>query len=95
MKTIRPLLAVFAVMAFAPIDATPAAAQTATCRPWCVHYGGGGRGGGTNCGFISFEQCMWTAQGSDICMPNGACPPSGRGGGQGYDNWGQGERRRR
>ena len=28
--------------------------ETYPCRPWCVHYGGGGpRGGGTNCGFTS------------------------------------------
>jgi Protein of unknown function (DUF3551) len=30
--------------------------------PWCAYYGGK-EGGGTNCGFISFEQCMATARG--------------------------------
>ena len=30
--------------------------------PWCAHYGGRG-GGGTNCGFYSFQQCMATIWG--------------------------------
>jgi len=77
MTTIRVLVAALAFAALAPIDATPAAAQTATCRPWCVHYSGRG-GGGTNCGFVSLEQCRQTAQGSDVCLPNGACPPRPR-----------------
>jgi hypothetical protein len=70
--------------------ASKTAAQTAPCRPWCVQYGAGG--GGTNCGFVSLEQCSWTAQGSDICLPNGACPPGTRGG---YDDSSRRERRRR
>jgi len=24
--------------------------------PWCAYYSGGDDGGGTNCGFITFEQ---------------------------------------
>jgi hypothetical protein len=71
----RAHLIAVVLIALAPLDAEPAAAQTATCRPWCVHFGGRDGGGGTNCGFISFEQCRQTAQGSDVCMPNGACPP--------------------
>jgi hypothetical protein len=92
MTLIRALSAGLALAALAPIEATPAAAQTATCRPWCVYYSGG-RGGGTNCGFITYEQCMWTAQGGDVCMPNGFCPPQpgARGAPPGYDN---GSRRR-
>ena len=31
--------------------------------PWCAIYSGGAVSGGTNCGFISFEQCMATAFG--------------------------------
>jgi hypothetical protein len=82
--------AVAAALAFATLTAAgiaAAGAETAACRPWCVLYGGiGGGGGGTNCGFISREQCMWTAQGSDVCMPNPAClPQNGVGTGQGYD----------
>jgi hypothetical protein len=90
MNMTRPLLAGLALAALAPIDASSAVAE-ANCRPWCVHYGGGGRGGGTNCGFISREQCMWTAQGNDVCLVNQLCPPQGsRDGWQGYD-----DRRRR
>ena len=28
--------------------------------PWCANYGGGG----TNCGFVSFEQCLTTISGN-------------------------------
>ena len=31
--------------------------------PWCALYDSGSDGGGTNCGFTSFEQCMATARG--------------------------------
>jgi hypothetical protein len=31
--------------------------------PWCATYSEGGAGGGTNCGFTTFEQCMATASG--------------------------------
>jgi hypothetical protein len=32
--------------------------------PWCAYYGGGDfGGGGTNCGFTTFEQCMTTLSG--------------------------------
>jgi hypothetical protein len=30
--------------------------------PWCAYYGGG-RGGGTNCGFTTFDQCMANVSG--------------------------------
>ncbi len=41
---------------------TPAKAQN---YPWCEYLGGGmGGGGGRNCGFISFEQCMESARGN-------------------------------
>jgi hypothetical protein len=67
-----------AVLTLAALGTTTADAQTSQCRPWCVHYGGGGTaGGGTNCGFTSYEQCMWTAQGGDICMVNQLCLPQG------------------
>ena len=39
--------------------------------PWCAYYSGGDDGGGTNCGFITFEQCMATARGlGSNCQPN-------------------------
>ena len=31
--------------------------------PWCAYYSGGRSGGGTNCGFTSFEQCKTTVSG--------------------------------
>lgn len=39
------------------IDIVPSTAET--YRPWCSQYSG--RGGGRNCSFASFEQCMMTA----------------------------------
>jgi len=46
--------------------------------PWCAIYSGKA-GGGTNCGFISFEQCMDTARGlGSFCQPNTQyVPPPG------------------
>jgi hypothetical protein len=46
--------------------------------PWCAYYSGG-RGGATNCGFISFDQCMATVSGiGGICMRNTQfVPPPG------------------
>ncbi len=95
MTLVRALGAALTRVALIPIGIAPAAAEIAPCRPWCIHYGGiGGGGGGTNCGFISLEQCRQTVQGSDVCLPNPAClPPSGQGGRQGDS--GQGERGRR
>jgi Protein of unknown function (DUF3551) len=47
--------------------------------PWCAIYGGGSAGGGTNCGFVTFEQCMETARGlGSLCQPNTQfVPPPG------------------
>ena len=47
--------------------------------PWCAIYSGGMGGGGTNCGFITFEQCMGTARGlGSFCQPNTQyVPPPG------------------
>ena len=39
--------------------------------PWCALYDSGADGGGTNCGFTAFEQCMATARGlGNNCQPN-------------------------
>jgi hypothetical protein len=39
--------------------------------PWCAIYSGGMGGGGTNCGFTTFQQCMDTARGlGSFCQPN-------------------------
>jgi hypothetical protein len=75
MTLIRSLLVALPLMALVlMMDTAPADAQTATCRPWCRERSGGG----TNCGYVSFEQCMWASQGADVCLPNGACLPPGR-----------------
>jgi Protein of unknown function (DUF3551) len=39
--------------------------------PWCAIYSGGMGGGGTNCGFTTFQQSMDTARGlGSNCQPN-------------------------
>jgi hypothetical protein len=38
----------------------PAQAQN---YPWCAYYGGVMGGGGTNCGFSTFQQCQATVSG--------------------------------
>jgi len=39
--------------------------------PWCLYYGGSGNGGGKNCGFSTFEQCLATSRGNGgICSQN-------------------------
>jgi hypothetical protein len=55
---------------------TPTKAQN---YPWCAIYSGGAVGGGTNCGFTTFEQCMETARGlGSLCQPNTQYqPPAG------------------
>ena len=54
-----------AVLAAALLTATtlltPTAGQAQT-YPWCAQYGGLG-GGGRNCGFVSYEQCLATIHG--------------------------------
>ncbi len=43
---------------------------TASAAPWCTEYGGG-KGGGTNCGFYSYQQCMANAWGNGgFCRRN-------------------------
>jgi hypothetical protein len=43
----------------------------AWAAPWCAQYGGGDKGGGTNCGFYSFEQCMAAISGNGgFCTKN-------------------------
>ena len=53
--------ALFVAVAIAAMGALarPAAAIE---YPWCAQYSGHG-GGGRNCGFVSFEQCMETIRG--------------------------------
>ncbi len=38
---------------------------------WCAEYGGGGRGGGSNCYFVTFGQCQAAISGvGGFCRPN-------------------------
>jgi hypothetical protein len=38
---------------------------------WCADYGGGDNGGGTNCGFVTLQQCMATVSGiGGFCREN-------------------------
>jgi hypothetical protein len=38
---------------------------------WCAQYGGGGRGGGTNCYFMTWGQCQAAVSGvGGFCRPN-------------------------
>lgn len=43
---------------------TPAGAQN---YPWCAQYSGGG---GANCGFTTYAQCMASASGLGSCVQN-------------------------
>ena len=60
----------FALTTLAALDVfTPTAGQADPYK-WCAAYGGG-RGGGRNCGFVSFEQCMETIRGmGGFCEQN-------------------------
>jgi hypothetical protein len=45
--------------------------------PWCAVYGGGRGGGGQNCGFSTYEQCMATLSGmGGFCNRNTQYVPS-------------------
>lgn len=54
------LLVAAAVLAAIAVMDLPAQAQN---YPWC-EYLGAGMGGGRNCGFVSYEQCMASAWGN-------------------------------
>ena len=70
------LLFITGIFAAVLCIAKPAEAQN---YPWCAIYSGGMGGGGTNCGFVTFQQCMETARGlGSFCQPNTQYqPPSG------------------
>ena len=72
-----PIAALSGILAAAALAAaTPARAQN---YPWCEFIGGDFDGGGQNCGFISFEQCMESARGNGgTCSRNTTyVPPPG------------------
>lgn len=55
----RSLLFVFGIFVAMTGVGTSAQAQN---YQWCANYGGG-MGGSSNCGFVSFDQCMETSRG--------------------------------
>lgn len=69
------LVLAFGLAAAAVGAGTPAHAQN---YPWCEYLGGGMGGGGRNCGFVSFEQCMQSALGNGgDCRANTLYEPPG------------------
>jgi len=71
----RILLFILAIFVVSAAIGTRAEAQN---YPWCALYSG--PGGGTNCGFTSFEQCMDTLRGiGGFCNQNPQYnPPAGQ-----------------
>lgn len=55
----RAVIFVLGILIGAIMVGAPAQAQN---YPWCARYSGG-RGGGENCGFTSFDQCMANVRG--------------------------------
>ena len=61
-------------IALAALFAIAAASATDTAKAdpyrWCADYGG--RTGGSNCYFVTLEQCRWTisGMGTSTCRPN-------------------------
>jgi hypothetical protein len=61
-RVVLPALAALAVL-------VPASGQADPYR-WCAQYGNRG-GGGTNCGFVTLQQCRATVSGiGGFCVPN-------------------------
>lgn len=71
----KPIIALAALASAAALlaFATPAEART---YPWCAYMGSTLSGDlGTNCGFVSYEQCMATVTGiGGYCAPNPMYP---------------------
>ena len=73
-------IALIGIVAIAslPVFGTPVRAEIE--YPWCAQYSGQAGGGGRNCGFVSFEQCMETISGmGGFCEPNLFYPGSASG----------------
>ena len=67
----RALFLMLAVFASASTLGKPAQARD---YPWCAQYS---RGGGRNCGFVTFQQCLATVQGiGGFCEQNQLYQPS-------------------
>lgn len=58
------------IFAVVVVVLTPAAGMADPYK-WCAVYGGNMGGGGTNCGFVTIEQCRATVSGiGGFCDPN-------------------------
>jgi hypothetical protein len=61
---------VFAILVALLASAAFDAARADPYR-WCAVYGGGDDGGGTNCYFVTLQQCQWAiSENGDFCAPN-------------------------
>ena len=64
------ILAALAVALPVTLSNAPANAQPYDAYPWCADYSPG-NGGGSNCGFLTIEQCRATVSGiGGFCVPN-------------------------
>ena len=63
---------ILAVLVVLPVvlSKAPANALPYDPYPWCADYSAGNAGGGTNCGFLTIEQCRATVSG----IGDFACP---------------------
>lgn len=65
------------------LSQVPAKALPYDPYPWCAEYSAGNGGGGTNCGFLTIEQCRATVSGiGGFCVPNQFYNPEGAGRGR-------------
>jgi len=69
----------FAAAFIVGVAAITPGANAQTNYPWCAQYSGGSAGGGTNCGFTTYEQCAATVFGiGGFCNRNTQyVPPPG------------------
>jgi hypothetical protein len=66
---------IFATL-FTLLAVSAANAQYNPPYAWCAEYSGS-RGGGTNCGFVTLQQCQWAISGNGgFCRENHFYAPS-------------------
>jgi hypothetical protein len=71
-EMMKAILFALAIAATAIATGAPAQAQN---YPWCVFWNG--TGGSRNCGFVTYPQCIATAQGAGaFCFHNPAYEPN-------------------
>ena len=67
----KPTAGLFAVAALTVMLALSSQARAEVQYPWCALYSGEQGDGGTNCGFVTREQCMATISGiGGTCYEN-------------------------